>query len=144
MIDNTDRKFLATAEAIAQIWSKDPSTKVGALAVGRNKNQVAFGYNGLPPGIFDTHERLNDREVKLTLTLHAEENALANATFPVFTIYVTHHPCMGCVLRILAKRSVRRIVYIERPEFEARWSASLAEARALLEEAGVVIEGVVL
>ena len=144
MIDSTDRKFLATAEAIAQIWSKDPSTKVGALAVGRSKNQVAFGYNGLPPGIFDSHERLHDREVKLALTLHAEENALANATFPVSTIYVTHHPCLGCVLRILAKRSVRRIVYIERPEFEARWAASLAEARVLLKEAGVMIEGVVL
>lgn len=144
MITETDRKFLATAQAVANIWSKDPSTKVGAVAVGRSKNQVAFGYNGLPPGLFDGVDRLNDREVKLTLTLHAEENALANAAFPVFTLYVTHHPCQGCVLRILAKRSVRRVVYQVRPDFEARWAPSLAEARALLQEAGVEIEGVAI
>lgn len=143
-ITSADRKFLEMAVHVGRIFSKDPSTKVGAIAVGHTKNLVAWGYNGLPPGLFDAPERLDDREVKLTLTLHAEENALANAKFAVRTLYVTHHPCTGCVLRILARRSVQRIVYLESPEFEARWSASLAEARQLLSEAGVVIEGVVL
>jgi len=141
VINQTDRKFLATAEAIGQIWSKDPSTRVGAVVVGNTKNQVAFGYNGLPPGIADTDERLQNRDLKLSLTLHAEENALANASFVVRTVYVTHHPCAGCALRILAKRSVRRVVYIVRPDFDARWAASLTEARMLFEEAGVQIEG---
>lgn len=140
MIDNTDIKFLELAIAVADIFSKDPSTKVGAIAVGSAKNQVAIGYNGLPPGLADTDERLTDRELKLALTLHAEENALANATFAVRTLYVTHHPCAGCALRILAKRTVRRLVYANNPVFEARWGASLAEARSLLNEAGVQVE----
>ena len=144
MSNKTDRKFLAMANAVGDIFSKDPSTKVGALAVGTSNNQVAWGYNGLPPGIDDTHERLTDRDVKLALTLHAEENALANAPFAVRTLYVTHHPCCGCVLRILAKRTVQRVVYQVQPEFENRWADSLREARMLLEEGGVRLEGVVL
>lgn len=144
MITETDKKFLRTAAAVADIFSKDPSTKVGAIAVGGTKSQVAWGYNGLPPGLTDSDERLNDRETKLALTLHAEENALANAHFAVRTLYITHHPCSACVLRILARRTVHRIVYTVRPDFEGRWSDSLAAARALLHEAGVRIEGAVL
>lgn len=144
MISNTDLKFLELASAVANIFSKDPSTKVGAVAVGSAKNQVAIGYNGLPPGLADTDERLTDRELKLLLTLHAEENALANATFAVRTLYITHHPCSDCALRILAKRTVRRVVYSEDSEFEARWSASMAAARSLLKEAGVQVEGFAL
>ena len=105
---------------------------------------MAWGYNGLPPGIDDTHERLTDRDVKLALTLHAEENALSNAPFAVRTLYVTHHPCCGCVLRILAKRTVQRVVYQVQPEFENRWADSLREARKLLAEGGVRLEGMVL
>ena len=141
MIAPTDRKFLKLAQAVADIFSKDPSTRVGAVAVGAAKNQVAIGYNGLPPGVADTDARLHDRDVKLVLTLHAEENALANATFAVYSLYVTHHPCAACALRILAARSVRRIVYTINPEMEARWAPSFAAARDLLQEAGVQIEG---
>ena len=144
MSNRADRQFLSMAEAVGHIFSKDPSTRVGAIAVGTSNNQVAWGYNGFPPGIDDTHERLTDRDVKLALTLHAEENALANAPFAVRTLYVTHHPCCGCVLRILAKRTVQRVVYQVQPEFENRWADSLREARKLLAEGGVRLEGMVL
>ena len=136
----TDEKFLATAEAVAQIWSKDPSTKVGAVAVGEQRNQVAFGYNGFPPGLSDLAARLDNRETKLQLTLHAEENALANATFPVKTLYVTHPPCQQCALRILAARTVKRVVYRTNPELETRWGGSMREAALLLGEGGVELE----
>lgn len=76
---------------MARIWSKDPSSQVAAIAVGDTPNQVAWGYNGFPPGIADTHERLTDRDTKYRLTRHAEPNALSNAWFPVRTLYVTHH-----------------------------------------------------
>lgn len=138
-----DIRFLRSTLALADIWSKDPSSKVCAIAVGDTPNLVAWGYNGFPPGIADTADRLADRTVKLALTLHAEENALANATFPVRELFVTHHPCgEKCAPRILAARSVERIVYRIDDAFEARWQDSLAQARALFAEAGVEIEGV--
>lgn len=137
-----DERFLMSARAIAAIWGKDPSTKVGCMAVGDTPNLVAWGYNGFPPGILDTPERLADRDTKLALTLHAEVNALSNATFPVRTLYVTHHPCATCALHILAARTVRRVVYARVPEFESRWAESLEHAAALLREGGITVEGV--
>lgn len=142
MIEPWDHKFLLLATSVADIFSKDPSTKVGAVAVGATRNQVAFGYNGLPPGLSDTEARLHDREVKYALTLHAEENALANAMFDVHTLYITHHPCAACVLRVLARRTVKRVVYRAHPEFEQRWRDSMVKAQYLLTEAGVELVGV--
>jgi dCMP deaminase len=137
-----DERFMQSAEAWAGIWSKDPSTKVGACAVGDTPNLVAFGYNGFPPGIADTPERLADRDTRLALTIHAEPNALANATFPVRTLYVTRHPCERCALVIASCRTVRRVVYRRNEAFEARWAESAERARSYLEEAGIKLEGI--
>lgn len=143
-MQSTDLKFLQTAHYIAQVWSKD-TTKVGAVAVGTTRNQVAFGYNGLAPGLADTPERLADRDVKLSLTLHAEVNALANSKFDVHTLYVTHPPCANCALHILSRRTVRRVVYMDGGDLNMdRWGESLAMARAVLEEGGVELVGVSL
>ena len=144
--EETDRKFLRSAKAWADIWSKDPSTKVGAVAVGLQRNLVAFGYNGLPPGLADTPERLNNRDQKLALTLHAESNALANATFPVHTLYITHPPCQDCALRILQARTVQRVVYAyPGAEFLSRWGDATRAAVELLIEGGVAeVVGVVM
>lgn len=135
-------KFLRTAEAIAAIWSKDPSSKVGAVAVGQQPNQVAWGFNGFPPGIADTPERLNDREQKYKLVRHAEPNAISNAMFPVETLYVTRHPCDRCALEILAARTIREVYYVIHDDFETRWADSCAQSRAYLEEGGVKLIGV--
>ena len=41
-----DQRFLYAARRFAS-WSKDPSTKVGAVAV-RDRRILVEGYNGLP------------------------------------------------------------------------------------------------
>ena len=52
-------RFLDLAKQIGS-WSKDPSSKIGAILVG-NKNQIiSQGYNGFPRKIEDTFERLNN------------------------------------------------------------------------------------
>jgi len=142
-MQSTDLKFLETAHAFAKIWSKDPSTKVAAVAVGDKRNQVAFGFNGFPPGIDDTPARLQDKLTKLSLTLHAEVNALANAAFDVRTLYVTHPPCANCALHILSRRTVKRVVYRVSGDLDmVRWGPSIESARALLAEGGVELVGV--
>ena len=143
-VTDTDIKFLHTATEIARIWSKDPSTKVAAVAVGEQRNQIAWGYNGFPPGIADTPARLAHRETKLSLTLPAEQNALANAEFPARTLYVTHHPCGNCALHILAARTVSRVFYLHDAEFEARWFEMARYAKTIFSEAGIQLIPVVL
>jgi len=51
-----DYRYLKLAKEVAQ-WSKDPSSKIGAVAVGPKGNVLAQGYNGFPRGIFDYEDR---------------------------------------------------------------------------------------
>jgi len=45
-----DQRYLKLAEEVAS-WSKDPSRKIGAVAVGAKGQVLAQGYNGFPRGI---------------------------------------------------------------------------------------------
>ena len=73
-----DKRFLDLAKHIAT-WSKDPSTQVGCVVVGPDREIRSTGFNGLPRGIEDTDERLNNREIKYPMICHAEENAIMHA-----------------------------------------------------------------
>ncbi len=68
-----DLRFLKLATHISE-WSKDPSTKVGCIIVGEDREIRSTGFNGFPRGIEDTEERLNDRAKKYPLICHAYEN----------------------------------------------------------------------
>ncbi|HIF04044.1 MAG TPA: CMP deaminase, partial [Candidatus Poseidoniales archaeon] len=52
MSEKWDRRFLALAEHIAG-WSKDPSTQVGCVVVGVDREIRSTGFNGFPRGIAD-------------------------------------------------------------------------------------------
>lgn len=58
--DKWDRRFLKIAREGAT-WSKDPSTQVGAVIVDQANCVVSLGYNGLPRGVSDRRDRLDDR-----------------------------------------------------------------------------------
>ena len=133
-----DERFLALAHHISQ-WSKDPSTKVGAVLVGLDKRQVALGYNGFPRGVLDSASRLADRDAKLRYTIHAERNVLDNAHFPTqgATLYCTHPPCTSCALSIISKGIARVVSSPMSSEFASRWRAETFLSRDLFREAGV-------
>jgi len=132
-----DQRFLDLAIHVSS-WSKDPSTKVGAVLVGTDKRQVALGYNGFPSGMADD-SRLNTRESRLRYTLHAERNVLDNATFPTAgsTLYTTHPPCCACALSIVSK-GVSRVVSLPMDSgFHARWGSEVFVSRSILAECEV-------
>lgn len=60
-------------------YSKDPSSKVGAVVCNDDLVELVSGWNGFPRGILDIDARYNDREVKYKLVVHAERNAILNA-----------------------------------------------------------------
>ena len=74
-----NKRYAELAKQIAG-WSKDPSRKIGAVAVGDKGQLLAQGYNGFPRGIKDTDERLNNREEKYKYVVHAEMNVIYNAS----------------------------------------------------------------
>lgn len=109
-----DNRFMELAKMISA-WSKDPSSKIGAVAVNDERRILATGYNGFPKGIEDSQERLNNREQKYPLIVHAETNALMNALYAGVslknaTMYVHGLPvCPDCT-KLIIQAGIRRIV----------------------------------
>lgn len=138
-----DRYFLNMAKSASEA-SKDPSTKVGAIIVRPDRSEVSFGYNGFPKGIEDTEERLNDRETKYGLVIHAEKNAIYKAREDISgcTIYVWPlFSCAECAKAIIQK-GISRVV--SPPPDLARWQSSYDMAQNLYSEAGVAFDFVSL
>ena len=121
-------------------WSKDPSTKVGAVVSGVDKVRISLGYNGFPPRIKDD-ERLTIREKKYGLVIHAEENALANALFDVrgASIYTTHFPCINCSKTIIARGLSYLVARKPTTDFLQHWGKDIPDCEAMFKEAGLKI-----
>ena len=145
-----DRHFLRLAYEHARM-SKDPSTKVGAVIVGPDRELVSAGFNGFPRGVADTPERLGDRETKLELIVHAELNAVLAAArigtaVKGCTMYVAATdasgtvwggpPCLRCTVEVI-QSGIAEVVSWPMKTAPSRWHDSLAKARAILLEAGV-------
>ena len=105
-----NQRFMDLAYHVAG-WSKDPSTKVGAVIVNEKEQVLSMGYNGFPRGVYDCEERYNDRPTKLLFVAHAERNALDNTYTDVngATLYSTLFPCSDCAKGII-QRGIKRVV----------------------------------
>jgi len=124
--------------------SKDPSTKVGAVIFDAKRRIVSAGYNGFARGVKDTPERLENRDVKYRMVLHAEKNAILFATAPLdgCTIVVTHPCCAQCAAQVI-QSGIRYVVWpAPSPEFMLRWGEDYALTIAQFDEAGVTVEEV--
>lgn len=135
-----DARYLDLARHVAG-WSRDPSTKVGCVIVRSDKTIVSIGFNGFPRGVKDTAERLSDRETKLALTLHAEQNAVLSAHERIddCTVYVWPiPPCSHCAAALI-QSGVSRVVS---PQPSERWAKSCCDGRAMMEECDVKSEWV--
>ena len=138
---NKQAKFLSVAEAVAA-FSKDPSTKVGAVIVDDDCNVLATGWNGFPRGVTDSEERLCHKETKYKFVVHAEANAIAasartgrrldGATIVVSSLY----PCQVCA-GLIAQAGIKRVIA---PKISnERWMESNMVARTIFAEAGVEV-----
>ena len=140
-------KFMGLAYARAQ-FSKDTSTKVGAVIVGPAGEDRASGYNGAPRGCGADEPgdpRGTGRPEKYFWFSHAELNAITNAArvgVPLegCTIYVTHPPCMDCA-RAIVQAGIKRVVTV-RPsaDFVERWEEHMSRSQRLFDECGVAYE----
>lgn len=133
-----DGRYLNLAFHVAN-WSKDPSTKVGAVIVNPRNQVVSLGYNGFPRGVEDSQERYNDRETKLLFVTHAEKNAIDNAYIDLTdsTIYVTFFPCNECCKSIIS-RGIKKIVTIKNnSEKQDKFNTNIT--KIMCKEAGVSI-----
>lgn len=135
-----DARYLDLAENVSS-WSKDPSRKIGAVAVGSKGQILSQGYNGFPRGINDSVERYNDKETKYRYVVHAEMNVVYNATYNGIsldgaTLYVTGLPvCSECAKGII-QTGVKRVV-MRATDVPEKWFVSFATTAKMFNEAGI-------
>ena len=140
---NWDKRFIDLAKEIAK-WSKDPSTKCGAVAVGDKGQILAQGFNGFPRGVFDLPDRYSDRPTKYKYVVHAEMNVIYNASYSGVslngaTLYVSGLPiCSECSKGII-QVGIKRVV-MEYQDFPDKWAKSWELSKEMFNEAGVQYE----
>lgn len=144
VINKWYQRYMQLAEEVAK-WSKDPNTQVGAVIVGSKGQILSQGYNGFPRGIRDTVKRLNDRDTKLKFIVHAEMNAIYNASYSGVsldgsTIFIHGLPaCSECAKGIIQVGIAKVVVSKKCIEARPHWNESWKSSEEMFEEAGVKI-----
>lgn len=131
-----DIRFLRLAREVSS-WSKDPSTKVGAVIVAPNKSVVSLGYNGFPRTMEDRPEWYADRTEKYSRIIHAEINALLQARQSVAGCTLYTWPllcCDRCVVQMLQAGIQKFISVTPLSDTHSRWGTQLTHAKAILSE----------
>ena len=149
--DSWDLRFVQLADTVAS-WSKDPSTKVGAVIVRpSNLAVVAQGFNGFPRGVRDnTHlTKRYARPDKYWFTEHAERNAIFNAAYlghrtEGCILYMNWAPteiCADCA-RAIIQAGIEMVIgppkeMRKRHKTDDSWHSSLQVSAVMFAEAGV-------
>lgn len=135
------RRFLDMAQHVAS-WSKDPSTKCGAVIVDKYGTVVSTGYNGFPRGVNDDPLRYSDRAYKYDHTIHAEINAVIQARSSITDHVIFVWPMLPCIrcAAVLVQSDVSEVVSIKLPSsLEDRWGESVRKSKALFSEVGIKV-----
>ena len=133
-----DNKFMHLAAFVAMEFSKDPSTKVGAVICDEDNRVVSIGYNGFPKGIKDD-DRLQDREKKYPLIVHAERNAMLFATKSMNNCTLYTYPFLPCSLcaGMVIQSGIKRVVSYK--STNKRWAKDFQISREMFEESGIML-----
>lgn len=133
-------RYLNLAKEVSN-WSKDPSSKIGAVAIGSKGQVLSQGYNGFPRGISDSIDRYENKELKYSLVVHAEMNCIYNATYNGIsldgsTLYVHGLPiCSDCAKGII-QVGINTVV-MGKGDFPEKWTRSFKDTSSMFDEAGV-------
>lgn len=139
-------KYLEVAHAVSKL-SKDESTKVGAVILGKDSMEIrSLGYNGAPRGCAaDEDDARVQRPEKYFWFEHAERNAIFNAArigtpLAGSTLIVTHPPCMDCA-RAIVQAGIKHVVWPKpNEEFGMRWIEHKYRVERLFQECNVTFE----
>jgi dCMP deaminase len=137
--------FLGIAEQV-KLKSKDQSTQIGAVIVGKDKEIRSTGYNSFPRGLDDNKPERQERPIKYFYFEHAERNAIYNAArvgIPLdgSTIYLTSGlPCSDCA-RAIINSGIKRVYCksVCTTKNKEKWVESQEIAHKMLEECGVEV-----
>lgn len=143
-----DRRFLDLARYIASEWSKDPSTKTGAVIIGPDRRSlVSVGYNGFAPRVKDSPKRYANRSLKYRMIIHCEINAItvAHKDLDECTLYTwPFMPCAACAGPVIRAGITRVVAPVmgkhsskKREDANHSWKEDCDIAKMMFREAGI-------
>jgi dCMP deaminase len=132
-----DIRFLELAKSVSY-WSKDPSTKVGAV-ITKYRQVMSIGYNGFSQ--YDKDENLEDRTNKLARTIHAEMNAIlfakADLDMPGIKLYTYPFlPCSNCA-SVISQIGISEVYSLKNTN--PRWQESIDKGKDIFKNSGVSV-----
>lgn len=142
-------KYYQLVRFMANLFSKDDSTKVGALFIAPNTYEIlTLGYNGMARGINEKDDSRWKRPIKYDFVEHAERNAIYNAARSGQSLLnsvciVTLFPCCDCARGVI-QSGAKVIVSLD--PFKTndqktidRWGYKWETSITMFKEAGVEI-----
>lgn len=135
------KRYLSLAKEISN-WSKDPSRKIGAIAVGSKGQVLSQGFNGFARGIKDHDSRYNDRIEKYKYVVHGEMNCIYNAclngvSLDESTLYVYGLPvCSECAKGVI-QVGIKKVI-MQYEDCNKQWEDSYKLTAEMFKEAGIV------
>jgi len=137
--DKWDLRMLNLADHISA-WSKDPSTKCGAVIAAPDRTIVSMGYNGFPRGMDDNPVLYEERQIKYERIVHCEMNAILSSYNSVIGCTLYTFPlisCSRCAVHII-QAGIMRCVAPRIPQDQAtRWATDCEKTRKYFKEAQV-------
>lgn len=141
-MNHWNKKYSDLAKLIAS-WSKDPSSQIGCVAIGKHGQVISQGYNGFPRGIDDNEERLYNRPLKYKYIVHAEMNCIYNASLSGIslessTMYIYGLPvCNECAKGIIQSGVSEVRAYYPKTKDVSRWKDSMELTVSMFREANL-------
>ena len=142
--DKWDRRFLEAAKCVS-LWSPDPSSKIGAIAISTENLPLSWGWNAFPRKIHSMVESSVDQETKYKYVIHAEANIIYNSTrgnisLKDSTFYVYGiPPCLDCAKAII-QVGAKRIITFCQCETSQKWIDSYKDSVELFREVDIISE----
>lgn len=122
--------------------SKDRSTRVGCVIVGKYNIPLAMGYNGIPRDCDDDVDARHERPNKYFFFEHGERNAIYNAArmghaLDGARLYIPAPPCADCA-RAIIQSGINEVVCASLI-VPMRFRESCQAAMEMLNEAKVLV-----
>ena len=141
---NKHNRYISLAKEIS-FWSKDPSRKIGAVAINKDGVIVSTGWNGFPRGMNDSADNYNDRAIKNKLIVHAETNLIYNAarigaSLDGCVLYCWGLPVCSECAKAIAQVGIKEVYWSCTQEVPSRWMDSYTDTVDMLTDLGIKVE----
>ena len=146
MCDNIKKaaKYYKLAKFNAELFSKDPDTKVGTILLSQDFGRIlSTGINGFCRKMNDDNKEHWKRPDKYIRMIHSELNAVLNAARTGTSVensiaVITMFPCKECS-KAMIQAGISQI-YVPPPDFEnPRWGKDFETSLEMFNEVGMKI-----